>query len=242
MIENLTIPNKLNTDIYLDGADLEIAKKANNLELIKGFTSNPSLMHKNNISSYDKFVKEFLSLTSKPVSFEVVSDDLHEMKEQAVKLSSYGKNVYVKIPVTNTKGEETKNVIKDLTNQGIKINVTAIFTINQIQNLIETVEPKSDIILSIFAGRIADTGRDPEKIFYEAKKILINKSSNYKLLWASVREVYNIYQASNVGSHIVTVTPDILKKLKLMNKDLTSYSLETVKMFYEDAQKGNLKI
>ena len=242
MISDLTLANKINIDIFLDGADLEIVKKFSKYDFIKGFTSNPSLMHKSKISSYEKFIKEFLNITSKPISFEVVSDDLNEMKEQAIKLNSYGSNIYVKIPITNSKGIETTEIISELTDLNIKLNITAIFTIQQIEKLVDKVMPKDEIILSIFAGRIADTGRDPTKIFLESKNLLEKKSEKFKLLWASVREVYNIYQASKVGSDIITVTPDALSKINLMNKNLEQYSIETVKMFYEDAKKGNIKI
>lgn len=242
MFENSNSPNKINIDIFLDGADLDIAKKFAQYDFIKGFTSNPSLMHKSKISSYEKFIEEFLKITSKPISFEVVSDDLSEMKEQAIKLNSYGPNVYVKIPVVNSKGIETTQIISELSDLNIKLNVTAIFTIEQIQKIIDVVIPKENLILSIFAGRIADTGRDPTEIFLNSRKLLEKKSKNFKLLWASVREVYNIYQAAKVGSDIITATPDNIAKIKLMNKDLEQYSLETVKMFYDDAQKGNIKI
>ena len=229
-------------NIFLDGADLDIAKKFSQYDFIKGFTSNPSLMHKSKITSYEKFIEEFLKITSKPISFEVVSDDLSEMKEQAIKLNSYGPNVYVKIPVVNSKGVETTQIISELSDLNIKLNVTAIFTIEQIQKIVDVVSPKENLILSIFAGRIADTGRDPTEIFLNSRKLLEKKSKNFKLLWASVREVYNIYQAAKVGSDIITATPDNIAKIKLMNKDLEQYSFETVKMFYDDAQKGNIKI
>ena len=242
MFDNSDSPSKINIDIFLDGADLDIAKKFSQYDFIKGFTSNPSLMHKSKISSYEKFIEEFLKITSKPISFEVVSDDLSEMKEQAIKLNSYGPNIYVKIPVVNSKGIETTQIISELSDLNIKLNVTAIFTIEQIQKIIDVVIPKENLILSIFAGRIADTGRDPTEIFLNSRKLLEKKSKNFKLLWASVREVYNIYQAAKVGSDIITATPDNIAKIKLMNKDLEQYSLETVKMFYDDAQKGNIKI
>ena len=242
MFENSNSPNKINIDIFLDGAHLDIAKKFSQYDFIKGFTSNPSLMHKSKITSYEKFIEEFLKITSKPISFEVVSDDLSEMKEQAIKLNSYGPNVYVKIPVVNSKGVETTQIISELSDLNIKLNVTAIFTIEQIQKIVDVVSPKENLILSIFAGRIADTGRDPTEIFLNSRKLLEKKSKNFKLLWASVREVYNIYQAAKVGSDIITATPDNIAKIKLMNKDLEQYSFETVKMFYDDAQKGNIKI
>ena len=242
MFDNSNSPSKINIDIFLDGADLDIAKKFSQYDFIKVFTSNPSLMHKSKITSYEKFIEEFLKITSKPISFEVVSDDLSEMKEQAIKLNSYGPNVYVKIPVVNSKGVETTQIISELSDLNIKLNVTAIFTIEQIQKIVDVVSPKENLILSIFAGRIADTGRDPTEIFLNSRKLLEKKSKNFKLLWASVREVYNIYQAAKVGSDIITATPDNIAKIKLMNKDLEQYSLETVKMFYDDAQKGNIKI
>lgn len=238
----IILAEKLNIKIFLDGADLEIVKKFHNYNFIKGFTSNPSLMYKSKISSYENFIKEFLSITSKPISFEVVSDDLEKMKEEALKISSFASNIYVKIPVVNTKGIETTSIISDLTSKNVKLNITAIFTINQIKNIIDSVDPKNDIILSIFAGRIADTGRNPNSIFIETKNLLKEKSKKFQTLWASVREPYNIYEAINVKSDIITITSDILSKINLMNKDLENYSIETVRMFYEDAKKANIKI
>lgn len=233
----------LNIQIYLDGADLDIVKKENNNSLIKGYTSNPSLMHQSGIKSYENFIKDFLKITKKPVSFEVTDDELDNIEIQARKISSFGKNIYVKIPVTNTKGNSTIPIIKKLTKDNIKLNITAIFTTHQLQEIINNINSNTEIILSIFAGRIADTGVNPENLFIETKKFIINKKKeNFKLLWASVREVYNIYQADKVGCDIITVTQDILKKVVLKNKNLKEYSIETVKMFYNDAKKGNLSI
>lgn len=240
---NLSKINNLKIKIYLDGADIDLAKSCENNDNIKGFTSNPSLMQKSGIQSYEQFINSFLQITNKPVSFEVTADDLGSMEKQAEKISSFGSNIHVKIPVTNTKGESTIKIIKNLTAKKIMLNITAIFTEKQLEEIISQVDPENEIILSIFAGRIADAGINPDNTFIKARQ-LIEKYKKYKfmLLWASVREVFNIYQAENVGADIITVTGDILKKVNLRGKDLNDYSIETVKMFYEDALKGNLKI
>lgn len=235
--------SNLKINIFLDGADLDFVHEVHNDPVIKGFTSNPSLMHNSGISSYEEFIKKFLSITKKPISFEVVADELEEMYKQAEKLSSYGSNIHVKIPVTNTKGESTVELIKNLTNNKVKLNITAIFTIDQLKEIINKVDPGEEIILSIFAGRIADTGLDPSDVFLKAREIIKQSGKKkFRLLWASVREVFNIYQADRIGCDIITVTFDILKKTLLRHKDLNEYSIETIKMFYDDAKKGNLKI
>ncbi len=233
----------LKIDIFLDGADLEVVSKIDSNDTIKGYTSNPSLMQKSGIKSYEEFIINFLKLTSKPVSFEVTADDIEEMQIQAEKISKFGKNIHVKIPVTNTKGESTIKVIKNLTAKKIMLNITAIFTEKQLEEIISQVDPENEIILSIFAGRIADAGINPESTFIKAKGLIEKyKKNKFKLLWASVREVFNIYQAEKTNVDIITVTKDVLKKVNLRGKDLNDYSIETVRMFYEDALKGNLKI
>ena len=233
----------LNIEVYLDGADLESMRQFSDNERINGFTSNPSLMYQNNISNYKDFIINSLDIVKgKPISFEVVSDELDEMLEQSKRISSFGKNIYVKIPITNTKGVSTIPVIKDLAIEGIPLNITAILTSLQAIEVIKEInEPSSPIILSIFSGRIADTGIDP-KITFEEVKENIRNTKNYKTLWASPREIYNLYEANNIGADIITITPQILKKTNLFRKDLNEYSLETVKMFYDDAQKNNLEI
>jgi transaldolase len=221
-------------EIYADGSDLsEMIKTYRNNKWVSGFTTNPSLMRKAKVENYLPFVKGVTEvITDLSVSFEVFADDLSEMNRQARILASFGKNVYVKIPVTNTKGESTKSLIKELLEDGIPVNVTAVFTPEQIDELVPYMLGSTPAILSIFAGRIADTGVDPKPIVQHALKIM---PSNVKTLWASSREAYNIYEADRIGCHIITVTTDLMNKIKLENKDLTQYSLETVKMFYDDA-------
>lgn len=221
-------------EIYADGSDLsEMIKTYRSNKWVSGFTTNPSLMRKAKVDNYLHFVKAVTDvITDLPVSFEVFADDLAEMNRQARILASFGKSVYVKIPVTNTKGESTKTLIKKLLDDGIPVNVTAVFTNEQIEELVSYMTGSTPAILSIFAGRIADTGVDPKPIVQYALKIM---PSNVKTLWASSREAYNIYEADRIGCHIITVTNDLMSKIKLENKNLTQYSLETVKMFYDDA-------
>lgn len=242
-MESLKKLKDLKIEIYLDGADLESMALFTNNERIDGFTSNPSLMYQNNISDYKDFILSSLDIVKgKPISFEVVSDDLNQMFDQSKRISSFGKNIYVKIPITNTKGESTVPIIEDLAKLGIPLNITAILTSDQAIEVINKInQPISPIILSIFAGRIADTGIDPKIAFKEVKETIGNLK-NYKTLWASPREIYNLYEANHVGADIITITPQILKKTNLFQKDLIEYSLETVKMFYDDAQKNKLEI
>lgn len=235
-IENLKI------DIFADGADINSILELNKNPLIKGFTTNPTLMRKAGISNYKEFANEILNLiTDKPISFEVFADDINEMKIQAYEIASWGKNINIKIPITNTKGQSTASLVSTLTKNNIICNVTAIFTIKQIQEIIDQIDETSHIILSVFAGRIADTGIDPKITFNKVKENIRN-NKNYKTLWASPREIYNLYEANDIGADIITITPQILKKTNLFQKDLNEYSLETVKMFYDDAQKNNLEI
>ena len=229
---------KLKTEIYADGADLKSMIDFNNKDYIKGLTTNPTLMRLAGVNNYNTFAKEILlHVTDKPISFEVFSDDLKEMKDQARIISSWGDNVYVKLPITNTKGEFTSEIIKELSNEGVKLNITALFTIQQLEKIIDCFNPEVPSVVSIFAGRIADTGVDPLPIMKAALKLL--EGSNIKLIWASPREVFNVVQASDIGCHIITVTEDILKKLDKISYDLNIFSLDTVKMFYNDAKKSN---
>jgi len=241
ILNNLT---KLDIDVYLDSADLKIIKSYSANKNIKGFTSNPSLMSKSGIKSYEEFIKTFLSISSgKPVSFEVTSDTINEMEVQAKKINKFSDSIYVKIPILNTKGDSTVDLVSKLTSQKIKVNVTAMMSFDQAKDVIDNVNPGNEIILSIFAGRVADTGRDPELTIKKTKDYIIkNKKQKIKILWASVREIFNLFQAERSGADIITLTPEILEKIKLRNKDLHQYSIETAKMFYEDGLKNSLNI
>ena len=234
--------DNLNIEIYADGASIEEFVSLNKLDFVKGFTTNPTLMRKNNISNYEEFaIKLTNEISDKPISFEVFADDLNEMYDQAKKINNIAKNIFVKIPITNTKGESTNELVNSLLNEDVKVNLTAIFLIDQCANLLKNYQNKTPLILSYFAGRVADTGIDPIPHMID----FINqtkKMDNVKILWASPREVLNIKQANDIGCHIITVTKDLLDKLKLFNKDLSSFSLETVKMFFDDAKKSGFKI
>jgi transaldolase len=232
----------LKVSIYADGADFDSIKIYNEDEIVKGFTTNPSLMKSVGVTDYKNFAKKILSTVRvKPISFEVFSDDLIEIEKQAKEIASWGKNINVKIPVTNTKGESCDLIIKRLNQSGIVCNVTAIFTINQIRKIIDNLNPSTEIILSIFAGRIADTGENPVPLMKKAKEIC-KKNKNIKILWASTREIYNIFEAENCNSDIITVPYDLIKKLKYVGKDLNQFSLDTIKQFVKDSSIFNLKI
>ncbi|HEQ4885855.1 TPA: transaldolase [Streptococcus pyogenes] len=226
---------KLNVKVFSDGAVLETMLKDLQTGLVTGFTTNPSLMKKAGISSYIGFAKEVLAkITDYPVSFEVFADDLASMEKEAEKIASLGDNVYVKIPVTTSTGESTCPLIQKLSAKGIKLNVTAIFTIEQTQAVVDHLTAGVPAIVSVFAGRIADTGVDPMPIMEEALRICRQKEG-VELLWASPRETYNIYQADQLGVDIITCTTDLIAKLPLQGKDLEDYSLETVQMFLKDS-------
>ena len=232
----------LKIDLFADGANLEdIAQLAQN-PVIKGFTTNPTLMKKANVRDYKEFALEALSLIGdRPVSFEVFSDDWQEMESQAREISSWGQNVYVKIPYSNTEGEFSGEVIHKLSYQGVKLNVTALMTTAQVQQVANYLDPNNSNFVSVFAGRIADTGRDPVPVMAEAVGVL-DKYPKFGLIWASPRELLNIYHAESVGCHIITATSDILQKLNLVGKDLDLYSLETVRMFRSDALEAGYTI
>lgn len=233
---------KLNVKVFSDGAVLETMLKDLQTGLVTGFTTNPSLMKKAGISSYIGFAKEVLvKITDYPVSFEVFADDLASMEKEAEKIASLGDNVYVKIPVTTSTGESTCSVIQKLSAKGIKLNVTAIFTIEQTQAVVDHLTAGVPAIVSVFAGRIADTGVDPMPIMEEALRICLQKEG-VELLWASPRETYNIYQADQLGVDIITCTTDLIAKLPLQGKDLEDYSLETVQMFLKDSTSLGFKI
>ncbi|EOI9083213.1 transaldolase [Streptococcus pyogenes] len=233
---------KLNVKVFSDGAVLETMLKDLQTGLVTGFTTNPSLMKKAGISSYIGFAKEVLAkITDYPVSFEVFADDLASMEKEAEKIASLGDNVYVKIPVTTSTGESTCSVIQKLSAKGIKLNVTAIFTIEQTQAVVDHLTAGVPAIVSVFAGRIADTGVDPMPIMEEALRICLQKEG-VELLWASPRETYNIYQADQLGVDIITCTTDLIAKLPLQGKALEDYSLETVQMFLKDSTSLGFKI
>ena len=235
--------NELTIQLYADGAD-----KAGILDLyakpyIKGLTTNPSLMKKAGIKDYESFAKDILqSVTAKPISLEVFTDDLTEMKRQALKITAWAKNVYTKIPITNSRGESCLPLIKELGQQGVKLNVTALLTLKQVAGVADALNPAVPSVVSVFAGRIADTGRDPEGIMRESLEIL-KPLPKAELLWASVREVLNIFQADACGAHIVTVQHDILAKaLKMAGMDLAELSLDTVRMFDRDAKSAGFTL
>lgn len=225
----------LSIKVFSDGAVLETMLHDLNSGLVTGFTTNPSLMKKAGITSYIGFAKDVLKeITDYPVSFEVFADDLEGMEQEARRISALGDNVYVKIPVTNSKGESTAPLIDRLTAEGIKVNVTAIFTVEQVREVVDALKSGTPAVVSVFAGRIADTGVDPMPIMQEALAICRQKEG-VELLWASPRETFNIYQADSLGVDIITCTSDLIKKLELKDKDLTEYSLETVQMFLRDS-------
>ena len=225
----------LKTKIFADGAD-----QAGMLEMyakpyIKGLTTNPTLMRKAGISDYKTFCKDILlSIKDKPLSFEVFSDDFEEMERQALEISSWADNVYVKIPITNTKAEPSYDLIHKLSANGVKVNVTALMTLNQVRDTISALNSEVPSYISVFAGRIADTGRDPLPLMAAAMELL-KLCPKAELIWASPRELLNIFQADDIGCHVITVTNDILKKLSLVDYELDTFSLDTVKMFYSDA-------
>lgn len=233
---------ELKVKIFADGAD-----KAGMLEMyqkpfVKGLTTNPTLMKKAGITDYRAFCKDILtSIKDKPLSFEVFSDDFAEMERQALEIASWGNNVYVKIPITNTKQETCYALVKKLTNQKVKLNVTALMTIDQVRNVVAVLDPNIPSYVSVFAGRIADTGYDPVPLMANAVEILRDAPAA-ELIWASPRELLNIFQADEIGCHVITVTNDILKKLTLVGYDLNEYSLDTVKMFYADALQAGYKL
>jgi len=228
--------------IYLDGANILDFKKYKNNKLIKGFTTNPTLMRKAGINNYEKFCKQSLKIIKhKPISFEIFADEINQIKKQAEIITKWGKNVYVKIPVINTKNFNNAGLIGDLNKQGVKINVTAVFTIEQTKQILKKVGKKTQIIISVFSGRIADTGLDP-KIEISKHIKLAKKFPNVRILWASVRQSYNLIEAEKSKCNIITVPPEILEKLITFNKDLNQFSIETVKMFYLDAKKSKYNI
>ena len=228
--------------IFADGANLEEMVTLAQKYFISGLTTNPTLLRKAGVLDYETFARSVLEkITTLPISFEVFSDDLDEMISQGQKIAAWGENVYVKIPITNTKGVSTSRVVNSLANQGIKVNVTALMTSLQVEQIAESLNPNIPSYVSVFAGRVADTGVDPIPLMKQSINIL-KPNNNAELIWASPRELLNIFQANDIGCHVITATSDILNKLELIHRDLDNYSLETVKMFYEDAKKSGLTI
>lgn len=232
----------LKIKVFADGADKAGMLEMNANPFIKGLTTNPTLMRKAGISDYEAFARDILKdVTEKPLSLEVFSDDFDEMERQALKIASWAANVYVKIPITNTKREPSYNLIRKLANRGVKLNVTALMTLDQVRDTVASLEPSVPSYISVFAGRIADTGVDPLPLMTKSLEIMA-KNPAAELIWASPRELLNIFQADSIGCHVITVTNDILKKLSLYHYDLSDYSLDTVKMFYSDAVKAGYQV
>jgi transaldolase len=232
----------LNTKIFCDIADLNLIKKFNRKNIVKGFTTNPSLMRKAGAKDYKQYSKKILKIcNNKPVSLEVFADKLDEMQKQGHQINSWGKNVYVKIPIINSKGKFTLEVIKELSSKNVKLNITAVYSANQTKKILRTIDKKSKVIISIFAGRAGDTGKDPvpevKQSIYMAKKF-----KNVEILWASVREPYNFLQAKQLGCHIITVPPLLIEKIEKFGKSFEQLTKETVKTFLTDSKKSNFKI
>ncbi len=230
--------DNLKVKIYADGADRDGMLEMYAKPYIQGFTTNPTLMKKAGITDYKAFAHEILeAIPDRPISFEVFADEFIDMERQALEIKTWGENVYVKIPVSNTRQEMAYDLIERLSGAGVHLNVTAMLTLEQVQNVADALKDGPDSIVSVFAGRIADTGLDPVPVMQKALTLL-KVAPKAELLWASPREVLNIYQADNIGCHIITATNDLIRKLALGGKDLAEYSLETVQMFYDDAQSA----
>ena len=233
----------MNIKIFSDGANRDEILSLCRNPLIKGFTTNPTLMRKAGVTDYEGFARSILfEIQNRPISLEVFADEFLEMERQACKISSWGDNVYVKIPVTNTKAESTLPMIRRLLRARIKINVTAITTFDQVSQVAEALADDTPTFVSVFAGRIADTGIDPVPLMAQAVSLLERQAPNAELIWASPREVLNIVQAERIGCHVITATSEILKKLDLLGRDLTEYSLDTVKMFHRDAAQAGFQM
>jgi len=234
--------SELKVKIFADGADLASMLSLYRNPLIKGFTTNPTLMRKCGIADYRGFAQEVVdAIPDRPVSFEVFADEFDEMRRQAEEIAAWGANVYVKIPITNTRRETAVPLIRQLADEGVKLNITAMMTLRQVEDVCEAVMNGPSSYVSVFAGRVADTGRDPLPIMAEAVRIA-RPNPRAEIIWASPRELLNIYHAEQVGCQIITVTHDILKKMALIGKDLDDYSLETVTMFHRDGQSAGYSL
>ena len=228
--------------IFCDIADIKTIKEYSKKKIVKGFTTNPSLMRKAGAKNYKNYSKQILKVCrKKPISFEVFGDDHDSMINQALKINSLGKNIYVKIPIINSKGKFTGKIIKKLNNKNIKLNITAVYNFNQVKKILKVINNKSKVIISIFAGRAADTGKDPVPVFKKST-LLVKKYKNVEILWASVREPYNYLQAKQLGCHIITIPPSIIEKIEHFGKSYNQLTKETVKNFLNDSIKSNFKI
>ena len=238
----MTAIDDLKVKLFADGADRDGMLEMYQKPYIQGFTTNPTLMKKVGISDYEAFAHDILqAIPDRPISFEVFADDFDEMERQALKIRTWGENVYVKIPVSNTRQQMSYDLIGKLADAGVHLNITAILTLEQIHAVADAVKNGPASVVSVFAGRIADTGLDPVPLMSKALEIL-EVAPQAELLWASPREVLNIYQADAIGCHIITATNDIIRKLSLSGKDLAQYSLETVQMFYDDASRAGYQL
>jgi transaldolase len=234
--------DQLSVKIFADGADLPGMLDLYRKPYIKGFTTNPTLMRKSGITDYRAFAREVLAaIPDRPISFEVLSDDIKEMERQADAIAGWGQNVYVKVPVTNTRGESTCALVRALSHRGVKVNVTALLPLEQVRTVVDAVAGGAPACVSVFAGRLADTGIDPVPLMKQAVELL-RAAPNAELIWASPRELLNIFHADQIGCHIITVTHDILQKLPLVGRDLHEYSLDTVKMFHRDAEQAGFTL
>ena len=232
----------MNTKIFCDIAEYNLIKKFNKKKIVKGFTTNPSLMRKAGAKDYKSYCKKILKICKKkPISFEVFGDDYTSMMRQALKINTWGKNVYVKVPIINSKNEFTGKVIKELNNKNIKLNITAVYSAKQTEKILKRINKKTKVIISIFAGRAADTGKDPIPEFKKSIS-LAKKFKNVEILWASVREPYNYLQAKQLGCHIITVPPSIIEKIEKFGKSVIQLTNETVKTFLTDSKKSKFKI
>jgi transaldolase len=232
----------MNTKIYCDIADLSSIAKFNKKSIVKGFTTNPSLMRKAGAQDYKSYSKQILKVCpKKPISFEVFADDQKTMIDQGKKINDWGKNVYVKVPVVNSKSKFMGGVIKELNNQNIKLNITAVYSANQTKSILKVINKKTRVIISIFAGRAGDAGKDPIPEFIKSIK-LAKKFKNVEILWASVREPYNYLQAKQLGCHIITIPPSIIEKIEKFGKSFDQLTKETVKAFLVDSKKSRFKI
>jgi transaldolase len=238
----MTDASSLRIKIFADGADRESIARLYANPVIKGFTTNPTLMRKAGVEDYERFARDVLEIVpDRPISFEVFSDDFEEMEQQALQISSWGENVYVKIPVTNTNGDPSERVVRRLAERGVKVNVTALMTPAQVRDVVEWLAGGPACYVSVFAGRIADSGRDPVPLMAEALE-LVRAHPRAELIWASPRELLNLVQADAIGCHIITVTHDLLEKLPALGKDLDEFSLDTVRMFHSDGQAAGYSL
>ena len=229
------------TRIFCDIADTKLIREFNKKKIVKGFTTNPSLMRKAGAKDYTKYSKKILKITKKPISFEVFADDPKKMILQGEKISNWSQNVFVKVPITNSKGKFMGEVIKTLNKKKIKLNVTAIYTSNQTRQILKNIDKKTKVIISIFAGRMADAGKNPIKQFKESLK-LSKKYKNVQILWASTREPYNYLEAKTLGCHIITAPPEIIEKIEKFGKSFEELTIDTVKGFLEDTKKSKFKM